>query len=167
LEAAILSALSSEREGTAACSDGPSDSPAKLPFYTTAKAIPTARGAYLLVLELKRPLAIARPSVAMLPAGYYFYAGSACGQGGLKARIGRHMRRPKRHYWHVDQISAVAAVVGAFVWPGGNECTLAARWASVGTPVAGFGSSDCRRCRSHLLGPLASLPHPPTLGDEA
>lgn len=120
-----------------------------------------------MALKLKRPLAIARPSPVMLCAGYYLYAGSARGPGGLKARVARHMRRPKLCHWHVDQISAVADVVGAFVWPGGNECALAARWARVGTPVAGFGSSDCRRCRSHLLGPLASLPHLPASGDNA
>jgi len=129
--------------------------------------IPAAAGAYLLAFRLKRPLAITRPSPATLRAGYYLYAGSACGPGGLKARVARHMRRPKLSHWHVDQISAVAEVVGAFVWPGGNECALAAQCAEFGTAVAGFGSSDCRRCNSHLLGPLASLPLLATLGDGA
>ena len=103
----------------------------------------------------------------MLRAGYYFYAGSACGPGGLKARVARHMRRPKLNHWHVDQISAVAEVVGAFIWPGGNEGALAELSAKFGTAVAGFGSSDCRRCNSHLLGPLASLPHTPASGGDA
>lgn len=135
-----------------------------LQFYTTAEAIPIEVGAYLLALKLDRPLAIARPSPMTLRAGYYLYAGSARGPGGLKARVARHMKRPKLCHWHVDQISSVAEIIGAFIWPGGSECALIARWATVGMEVEGFGSSDCRRCRSHLLGPLASLPHRLTLG---
>lgn len=131
--------------------------PAKLRFYASAETIPGDAGAYLLALKLNRPLSIVRPSSVVLPRGYYLYAGSAHGPGGLRARVARHMRRPKLCHWHIDQISAVAGIVGAFVWPGGDECALAAWYARFGTAIAGFGSSDCRRCRSHLLGPLADL----------
>jgi len=127
--------------------------------------MPAAVGAYLLALKLNRPLPIAGPSPMVLPAGYYLYAGSAHGPGGLKARVGRHMRRPKLCHWHIDQISAIAGILGAFVWPGGNECALVAQCVMFGPAVAGFGSSDCRRCRSHLLGPLAALPHLVAPGD--
>jgi Uri superfamily endonuclease len=42
-------------------------------------------------------------------------------------------------------------VLGAWIVPGGNECDLVAGLAHLPIPLTGFGSSDCGRCRSHLL----------------
>jgi histidyl-tRNA synthetase len=60
------------------------------------------------------------------------------------------MRREKRTHWHVDQLTAVAAILGAFIDEGGDECALNAALAGLPIALAGFGSSDCRRCASHL-----------------
>jgi len=128
-----------------------------LRFCAAAEQIPPLPGAYLLLIEIASPLKITRPAQATLAAGRYLYAGSAYGPGGLRARISRHMRRTKRCRWHVDQITAVADVIGAWILLDGNECDLVARNSQLPAALTGFGSSDCRRCRGHLLGPAASF----------
>ncbi len=60
------------------------------------------------------------------------------------------MRREKRAHWHVDQLTCAGDVLGAWVFPGGDECTVNAALEKLPTPLDGFGSSDCRQCRSHL-----------------
>jgi hypothetical protein len=42
-------------------------------------------------------------------------------------------------------------VASAAAAPGGNECVIIAALADLPHPVPGFGSTDCRCCRSHLL----------------
>ncbi|MHA1114017.1 MAG: DUF123 domain-containing protein, partial [Alphaproteobacteria bacterium] len=82
------------------------------------------------------------------------YAGSAYCPGGLRARLVRHFRRDKTRRWHVDELTAVAAEMAAFAVSGGKECDLRTRLAArpgFSVPLLGFGSSDCRRCPSHLL----------------
>ncbi len=113
-------------------------------------------GAYVLLIELGAPLALEVASLprAVLPAGRYAYCGSAYGPGGLKARIGRHLRQDKAHRWHVDHLTGAGRIVAFHAVLGGRECGLIDRrleapGASV--PVPGFGSSDCRRCPAHLV----------------
>jgi Uri superfamily endonuclease len=70
--------------------------------------VPSETGAYVLLIELSAPLEI---NVATLPrtvlfAGRHAYCGSAYGPGGLKARIGRHLRADKAPRWHVDRLTA-------------------------------------------------------------
>ena len=112
-------------------------------------------GAYLLSIDLAKPVAVVRPTVAILKPGRYLYAGSAYGPAGLRARISRHMRSAKSCRWHIDQITTVADVLGALILPHGIECDLVKRCPELQVPIPYFGSSDCRRCRSHLLGPAA------------
>ena len=119
-------------------------------------ALPAKPGAYLLLLRLAAPLPLRIPALgtAMLPAGCYVYAGSARGPGGIRARAGRHLLRGKPLRWHVDRLTETAAARWAFAVPGGRECDLVQ--ALLARPdyevaLAGFGSSDCRRCASHLL----------------
>jgi Uri superfamily endonuclease len=56
--------------------------------------LPPSQGVYMLHLyvPLPRPLVIGRLGQSNLPAGHYFYVGSAHGAGGLRARVGRHLR---------------------------------------------------------------------------
>ncbi len=113
----------------------------------TPDELPDQAGAYLLVLRLGQP-------EAEFPAGWYLYAGSAYGPGGIRARVRRHMRLDKAIRWHVDRLTAVAESIAALAWPGGGECALVACLADVPGvtfPAPGFGSSDCTRCRAHLL----------------
>lgn len=120
-------------------------------FVVSAADAPARPGAYVLVLRLDAPLDVRVGKIsATLPAGDYLYCGSARGPGGLQARLARHMRPQKRSHWHIDQLTSATNVLGAFVDEGGDECALNAALANLPIPVAGFGSSDCRRCAAHL-----------------
>jgi Uri superfamily endonuclease len=135
-------------------------------FIASAAEAPAVPGAYLLLATLAAPIHIALPHRpdAMLQPGRYLYAGSARGPGGLRARLARHQRADKKPHWHVDRITMAGTVTGAWVFPGGDECAIVAALAHLPVPLPGFGSSDCRRCVSHLLAwPAAigiALPEP-------
>ncbi len=89
-----------------------------------------------------------------LSAGWYAYAGSAYGPGGIRARVARHFRNDKPVRWHIDQLTQAASELWAAPVPGGNECKLLQAMHSnpgVTLSVRGFGSSDCRKCGTHLL----------------
>ena len=123
---------------------------------TNTVALPAKPGAYLLLIRLAAPLPLRIPTLgaAVLPGGCYVYAGSARGPGGIRARAGRHLRRGKRLRWHIDRLTETTAARWAFAVPGGRECDLVQ--ALLARPdyevaLAGFGSSDCWYCASHLL----------------
>ncbi|ABC20872.1 hypothetical protein F11_00340 [Rhodospirillum rubrum F11] len=122
----------------------------------TAEAadLPAVAGAYLLLIDLARPVALAPPLDALLPPGRYVYCGSARGPGGIRARCARHLRAGKTLRWHVDRLSEAARALRVLAVVDGDECALVARLRALegaGIPVAGFGASDCRTCPAHLL----------------
>ena len=120
-------------------------------FVETAATAPSESGAYALLVALDAPLRVrAGGRDATLAPARYVYCGSAKGPGGLAARLARHMRREKRAHWHVDQLTRAGRVLGAWVFPGRSECEVNDALAGFPTPVEGYGSSDCKRCRSHL-----------------
>lgn len=108
-----------------------------------------------MLLRLDVPLHLAvRGRLRDFTPGWYAYAGSANGPGGLRARLARHFRRDKAPHWHVDPLAMAAGELAAVAVPGGNECAIAAVLTGSGSFAhvhEGFGSSDCRICRSHLL----------------
>ena len=122
------------------------------------ESLPSAPGTYALALSLAAPadLTIARRRV-QLPPGLYVYVGSAHGPGGLRARLGRHLRGDGRPRWHIDALRAVAEVVGwhVAVSPLRLECAWAqalAHLPGAAIPVPGFGATDCRAaCPAHLV----------------
>ena len=122
------------------------------------ETLPSVSGTYALALRLADPLdlTIARRRV-LLPPGLYIYVGSAQGPGGLRARLGRHLRGDGRPRWHIDALRAVAEVVGwhVAVSPLRLECAWAqslAHLPGAAIPVPGFGASDCRHgCPAHLV----------------
>lgn len=122
-------------------------------FCTEAAGLPVLAGAYILLLELTASLAVCLPRrpEACLCAGRYLYCGSARGHGGIRARVGRHMRADKPTRWHIDQLTRAGTVLGAWAFPDGRECALVAALSALPVPIVGFGSSDCRRCPSHLF----------------
>jgi len=132
---------------------GRADALRGLVFCASAAAAPAQPGAYVLAVRLERRLAvrIGGRAAGTLSPGLYLYCGSANGPGGLRARLTRHMKRRKALRWHIDQLTTRGRVSGAWILAGGDECELVAALCSMWTPIAGFGSSDCRRCRSHLL----------------
>ncbi|MES0883881.1 GIY-YIG nuclease family protein [Roseibium sp. SCP14] len=125
-------------------------------FPDNPDAIPRDKGAYALALCLGGPvdLEINRTCRGRLMPGWYFYLGSARGSGGLAARLKRHFREKKKLHWHVDRLTVQTIAMAALAVPDGNECELAdgllaTPWFKIA--LAGFGSTDCRRCDSHLL----------------
>lgn len=119
--------------------------------------LPAQPGTYLLIISLNTPLALqaGRLGHFQLAAGLYVYVGSAHGPGGLRARVGRHLRAEKSPHWHIDTLTARATVTAIWytVSPERLECSWADRIKStpgVTLPVKGFGSSDCA-CTAHLF----------------
>jgi len=121
------------------------------------------KGTYLLGLSLEEDvtLTVGRLGRFAFPAGYYAYAGSARGPGGLSARLARHRRREKRFHWHVDYLLAHARLME--VWTVVSEQRLECSWAQAVMEMIGaeviaprFGASDCN-CPAHLV----YFPQPP------
>ncbi len=121
-------------------------------------ALPVKPGCYALVLAIDAALTVAvgRLGQRDLPPGTYAYCGSAQGPGGLRARVGRHLRGTGAVHWHVDRLRSMARVEAVWLWPGAPrdfECEAAAVLAAVSgasRPIPRFGSSDCG-CAGHLV----------------
>jgi Uri superfamily endonuclease len=116
---------------------------------------PPARGTYVLIVRVDQPLrlAIGRLGSVTFSSGYYAYVGSAHGSGGLRARLGRHLRADKPLHWHIDYLTAAAPITAIWlrVSPERLECTWAQEIIAWGTvPIPHFGSSDCA-CPAHLI----------------
>jgi Uri superfamily endonuclease len=121
-------------------------------------AIPALPGSYSLHIRLEQActLQIGRLGEVSFFPGDYVYLGSAWGPGGLKARLGRHLRGDGRPHWHVDLLRAACRVTGygyVIASRKDQEC----RWSQAlgalpgASFVAGFGASDCRDCPAHLV----------------
>ena len=123
----------------------------------TAGQVRGIPGAYVLLIELAEPLRFERPALgSAVLEGTLAYVGSACGGGGIGARLARHFRPDKPVRWHVDELTNRAVSMAALAVPQGGECDLAAGLLASGQfkpAMRGFGSSDCRGCLSHLFRP--------------
>ena len=115
------------------------------------------KGTYLLLARLERPLEIqvGRLGTFAFATGWYAYAGSALGPGGLQARLARHARSDKRLHWHVDYLLQHAALEATWrtACPERLECdwaTALQELPGARIAVTGFGASDCR-CAAHLV----------------
>jgi Uri superfamily endonuclease len=115
------------------------------------------KGGYVLVLALRRPIAlpIGRLGAFHFPAGTYAYTGSALGSGGLAARLAHHRRLNPSPHWHVDYLRPHTRL--REIWSAASDERLECAWAStlLGLPGAQviaprFGASDCR-CATHLV----------------
>ena len=113
------------------------------------------KGTYALLLALEKEIAIAvgRLGTFTFPRGYYIYVGSA--QGGLGARVKRHLKVEKRLRWHIDYLLEHAEVVEVWHTLGDESqeclwCQVAQEMSQGRIVIPGFGSSDCR-CPSHLV----------------
>ena len=114
------------------------------------------KGAYVLWILLQTPVTFQtrRLPTDGLEAGTYLYAGNAYGSGGLAARLKRHFRKNKTQHWHIDILTTRAQRMAALPVENGNECDLVSdllKRPDIEVALDGFGSTDCRSCRSHLL----------------
>jgi len=119
------------------------------------------RGVYTLIIRFPHrcKATVGTGFSLIIDPGLYLYTGSALGHGStsLESRIGRHLRRDKHAFWHIDRLLAcpsaeVVSVVFAETTRNA-ECRVNAavlRDSKVKVPFRGIGSSDCR-CASHFL----------------
>lgn len=114
-------------------------------------------GTYALIFSAyrKSQLKIGKLGALQLKPGFYIYAGSAFGPGGLKARIAHHGRKAVRPHWHIDYLGYYLDLTE--IWYTYDPVHREHQWAQTlsstrgaTAPLAGFGSSDCR-CRAHLF----------------
>lgn len=130
------------------------------------QSIPTTGGSYIVWLKLgrKRRIRIGKLGEHLFAPGYYAYCGSAFGPGGLKARLGHHLKKPERLHWHIDYLKKIAPVQKIWYSTDPENCEhLFAdhliRQTEAEIPVARFGASDCN-CPTHLL----YFPQQPDIG---
>jgi Uri superfamily endonuclease len=129
-----------------------------MPFMEiTTDPLPANKGTYLLILLVRghRSIQVGRLGLIGFEPGWYAYAGSAFGPGGLAGRLRHHLGAVRKPHWHIDYLRAEATM--REVWVSEGEPCREHDWAAVlakgrlaGTGVRGFGCSDCR-CASHLI----------------
>jgi Uri superfamily endonuclease len=133
-------------------------------FEETIASMPKETGSYALWLYLAQAqtIQIGRLGNFSFPARDYVCLGSACGSGGLRSRLGRHLRGDGETHWHIDYLRRVAVVKG-FLYTicrgdsriAPTECTWSQTLAThpeVSIPAPGFGASDCKSgCEAHLV----------------
>lgn len=117
------------------------------------------KGDYVLLLYLEKDKDIVvgrRGCISSTPfrAGYYAYAGSAHGTGGLRSRINRHLIKNKKSVWHIDYLRKETTPVE--VWFSAHEKRQEKIWADAliamqrSHPVEYFGNTDDIKSRTHL-----------------
>lgn len=118
---------------------------------------PSQPGSYVLIIHLAESttITVGKLGTFEFPAGWYAYAGSALGGGGLAARLAYHHRRDKSFQWHIDYLLVHADLVEIWwaVESKRKECIWASALRAIPgarVPVANFGASDCR-CLAHLV----------------
>ena len=113
-------------------------------------------GSYALLLQANQPqiVRIGRLGQLAVEPGCYVYVGSALGPGGVRARVGHHLRLAARPHWHIDYLSRAAAL--RHVWYSYDSVRREHAWADMfahlpdaSIPLPGFGASDCA-CLTHL-----------------
>ena len=111
-------------------------------------------GSYIILIENKKRTRIKVGSLGniIFHRGFYVYVGSA--MRGLQARMERHMGKTKKTFWHIDYLlkNRNTAIRSVYYKPSKKkeECEIAEKISQYGTPVPGFGCSDCS-CESHLF----------------
>jgi Uri superfamily endonuclease len=114
-------------------------------------------GNYILLLHLPTDeiLTIGKLGTFDFPAGWYAYAGSAFGPGGLVGRLKHHLQPVDRPHWHIDYLRQVAQLKE--IWLSPDTESRKRDWADLmlaipgaTTLVEGFGAADSDR-ETHLL----------------
>ena len=115
------------------------------------------KGTYILLMkaDVKMPVVIGKLGVLNIQHGYYAYVGSAFGSGGLKARLGHHMKIASKPHWHIDYLRKEVNLIKIYFDQSGER--LENCWAKslekipeAEIPLIGFGASDCD-AKSHLF----------------
>ena len=109
---------------------------------------------YVLVLKNMEDtnIHVGRLGSVFFKRGLFLYVGSA--KKALEKRIGRHLAKDKKIFWHIDYIldSPKMSILEVWTKEADRECETACNIDNFpGTMVVekGIGSSDCR-CRTHF-----------------
>lgn len=129
--------------------------------------LPIAPGTYALHMHLAQPtsLSVGNLGEYNFPPGAYVYLGSAFGPGGLRARLGRHLRGVGKPHWHIDTLRAKTQLGSYHFVEGASgdilqspiplECLWSQALANSERaliPAPRFGASDCHAgCPAHLV----------------
>ena len=120
----------------------------------------TMGGVYVLLFYLAQTTRIEIGALGTLAfkRGWYTYHGSAHGGGGIRARVGRHVRRlcnNKKPKWHIDYFREHAILVEA--WIAHEAVEYECKWSNAisklgisSVPVRKMGSTDCKTCPAHI-----------------
>ena len=114
-------------------------------------------GTYVIILEATKGFNITAGKLGRLTgrSGFYAYAGSAFGPGGVSARVKHHRQITPSPHWHIDYLRVKLRFNEAWYThdPRKRECewtrTLRAMKGAL-APFHGFGASDCT-CPTHLI----------------
>jgi Uri superfamily endonuclease len=130
--------------------------PGTLP-YLLATSLPSGKGSYLLLFRNPGLITVTAGKRLRFGArpGWYLYAGSALGPGGLAARLSHHCRPSLKPRWHVDYLKESMRLAEIWLLQEEKRCECALAQAARNLsesriPCPGFGSSDCK-CESHLV----------------
>jgi len=104
----------------------------------------------LLIYAKEQDINIGALGVVHFSGGYYVYVGSA--QRNLLKRIERHMRKDKRHRWHIDYLLDNAELIDVYAAELPKSCEeRVAMWLEKEYDyVPRFGASDSH-AKSHLF----------------
>lgn len=117
-------------------------------------------GSYLLEISIlqKCEFAFSGKLHNELRTGFYYYSGSA--MTNMQSRVHRHIRKNKKHHWHIDNITALnySEITRVFIFNAASkdaECdiiNLLSKLSDFTVPFQNFGNSDCKNhCPAHLL----------------
>ncbi|MDP2647521.1 MAG: DUF123 domain-containing protein, partial [Desulfobacterales bacterium] len=78
----------------------------RVKFEHTGRALSKNPGTYALLLRCRheKRLVVGKLGQIQTRKGYYVYAGSAFGPGGVFSRVQRHFRKLKPCRWHLDYL---------------------------------------------------------------
>jgi len=113
------------------------------------------KGTYslIIILDKEQEIKIGKLGSYFFKKGYYVYNGSALGGYG---RVKYHLKKDKKKRWHIDYLLEKAKIINVLIAEVkenmehqiSNKLFLQ-KGAEINVP--GFGSSDCNRCKAHLI----------------
>lgn len=116
------------------------------------------KGSYQIYLYISKDIEVKIGSLGLcsFPEGRYIYTGSA--MKNLAQRIARHQKKIKKRHWHIDYLlenhNTVIEKIEIFPSLIKEECDknmeLIEKQKAISI-IKKFGSSDCKKCPSHLL----------------
>ncbi|QDU21738.1 GIY-YIG nuclease family protein [Urbifossiella limnaea] len=123
---------------------------------TGPPAVPGTYVAFCRLPEAATAVRIGKLGTFDFPAGYYAYAGSAFGPGGVRKRTHRHLTTVTPRMWNLDHLKPLGTPVA--VWWTLDRVKVEFAWAAIlaalpgaSYPARGFGAADNPKAKAHLI----------------